>query len=280
MPFVNMALMVGVIMLVLAFRNSSNLAHAYGIAVTGTMVVTALLAIVAIHRHWNGRSGNDCTHFAIPSPGSCLSRSNLMKFLEGGYVPILIALGMGIIMWTWIRGTMVLARKDAHGEMRLDTLLHSLEKKELPVISGTAVFLTAHGDHAPVALLHSLKHFKSLHEENVILTVVTANIPRVPVEERVRIEDLGTRFRRVTLTFGYMEEPNIPSAMAYGRKLGWKFDMMSTSFLVSRRSLRPASKSALPHGRAAYSSSSPAIRPQRRTTSIFRREGLSRSGRR
>ena len=247
MPFVNTALLIGVILLVLSFRNSSSLAHAYGIAVTGTMVVTAILAIVAIHRHWKWPL---TAAMALIVPFLLLDLiflgANLMKFFEGGYVPILIALGMGIIMWTWIRGTTVLARKDAHGEMRLDTLLHSLGKKDMPIISGTAVFLTAHGDHAPVALLHSLKHFKSLHEDNVILTVVTANIPRVPETERVRIEELGPRFRRVTLTFGYMEEPNIPSAMALARKMGWKFDMMSTSFLVSRRSLRPASKSALP----------------------------------
>ena len=101
-------------------------------------------------------------------------------------------------------------------------------------------------DYAPVALMHSLKHFKSLHEHNVILTVVTANVPRVAEEDRVKIEDLEARFRRITLTFGYMEEPNIPSAMGLCRKLGWKFDIMSTSFLVSRRSLRPATKSAMP----------------------------------
>ena len=211
MPFVNLALLIGVILLVLSFRNSSALANAYGIAVTGTMVVTAILAIVAIHRHWKwSLAAAICLIVPFLIIDLVFLGANLMKFLEGGYVPILIAAGMGLLMWTWIRGTALLARKDSQTEVLLADLLPSLTRKMPPVIPGTAVFLTAHGDFAPVALMHSLKHFKSLHEDNVILTVVTANVPRVPEGDRVRIEDLEARFRRITLTFGYMEEPNIP----------------------------------------------------------------------
>jgi KUP system potassium uptake protein len=247
MPFVNLTLLIGVVALVLSFRSSSALSHAYGIAVTGTMVVTAILAIIAIHRHW-GWSLKSAVALMIPFLilDLVFLGANLMKFLQGGYVPILIAIGMGLIMWTWIRGSALLARKDKQSDMLLADLLPMLEKKMPSIVPGTAVFLTADGDHAPVALMHSLKHFKSLHEDNVILTVVTANVPRVPEDNRVEIEDLIPRFRRVTLRFGYMEEPNIPAAMGLCRKLGWKFDIMATSFLVSRRSIRTATRSGMP----------------------------------
>ncbi len=129
----------------------------------------------------------------------------------------------------------------------LTDLLRSLDRKMPPLIPGTAVFLTAHPQFAPVALMHSLKHFKSLHEHNVILTIVTADVPRIRDEDRVVMAEISDRFRQVTMTFGYMEEPNVPRGLALCRKLGWKFDIMSTSFLVSRRSLRLAAHSVMPN---------------------------------
>ena len=113
------------------------------------------------------------------------------------------------------------------------------------------MFLTANPNNAPVALLHSLKHFKSLHEQNVILTVVTADVPRVDPGERIEMVEITPNFRRVTMTFGYMEEPNVPQGLSLCRKLGWKFDIMSTSFILSRRSLRLAAKSAMPAWQSA-----------------------------
>lgn len=169
-----------------------------------------------------------------------------MKIIEGGYVPLLIAGLLIMIMWTWVKGSAILQQKDRQNDMPLVELLAMLERKPPPKIPGTAVFLTANPDLAPVALLHSLKHFKCLHEQNVILTIVTANIPRVDDADRVKMSDINSQFRAVTMTFGYMEEPNVPRGLALCRKLGWKFDIMSTSFLVSRRSLKPAAKSALP----------------------------------
>ena len=114
------------------------------------------------------------------------------------------------------------------------------------MIAGTAIFLTSNPEYAPVALMHSLKHFKSLHEHNVILTIVTGNVPRVALEDRIDLVDVNPRFRRITMTFGYMEDPNVPQALALCRKLGWKFDIMSTSFILSRRTLKLSSKSKLP----------------------------------
>jgi KUP system potassium uptake protein len=125
-------------------------------------------------------------------------------------------------------------------------VLQSLSHKPLPRVPGTAVFLTSNPDYAPGALMHSLKHFKSLHEHNVILTIVTADVPRVDPTDRVEITDISPDFRRVTMTFGYMEDPNVPQGLGHCRKLGWKFDIMSTSFLLSRRTLKLSTKSTLP----------------------------------
>jgi KUP system potassium uptake protein len=113
-------------------------------------------------------------------------------------------------------------------------------------VSGTAVFLTSDPTSVPTALMHSLKHYKVLHEKNVILTVETADTPTVKSEDRVQIEQIGESFSLVMLTFGYMETPNVPKALAIARKLGWRFDIMSTSFFLSRRALRPAAKSGMP----------------------------------
>ena len=111
---------------------------------------------------------------------------------------------------------------------------------------GTAVFLTSDPEFAPTALLHSLKHYKVLHEKNVILTIESADTPTVDKADRVRIEPVGETFSRVVLRFGFMETPNVPKALAIARKLGWQFDIMSTSFFLSRRSLKPATKSGMP----------------------------------
>jgi KUP system potassium uptake protein len=125
--------------------------------------------------------------------------------------------------------------------------VRSLDKRPPPIVPGTAVFLTSTADLAPTALLHNLKHNKILHEHNVILTVVTANTPRVKEDERVTITPVSPRFSRVALKFGYMETPNVPRALAIARKKGWQFDIMSTSFFLSRRALKPAAHSGMPH---------------------------------
>jgi KUP system potassium uptake protein len=247
MPGVNTLLLVGVLALVLAFSSSSKLATAYGIAVTGTMVATVLLASVVVRRYWRWPLW---ATVALIVPFLAIDLvflgANFMKLPEGGYVPLAIAALVVLVMWTWIKGTALLAVKDRQAEISIADLLQMLEKRPPTVIPGTAVFLTSHPDFAPVALMHSLKHFKTLHERNVILTIVTADVPRVPDAERIRMEDINPQFSRVTMTFGYMEAPNVPHGLSLCRKLGWKFEIMSTSFLVSRRSLRLAARSAMP----------------------------------
>jgi KUP system potassium uptake protein len=171
--------------------------------------------------------------------------TNMLKVLHGGWVPLLIGGFVMVIMLTWRRGARILAAKTRKLETPVRDLIQSLEKKPRQQVPGTAVFLTSTPESAPTALLHSLKHYKVLHEKNVILTIITENVPRVAEEERVQMEDLGYCFMGVVLRFGFMDAPNVPKALAIARKLGWAFDIMSTSFFLSRRSVRPDPRSVM-----------------------------------
>jgi len=169
-----------------------------------------------------------------------------MKVVDGGWFPLTLASVMIVIMYTWRRGSRLLFEKTRRQETPLNDLVAMLEKKPPLRVPGTAVFLTGDPMSAPTALMHSLKHYRVLHEKNVILSIETDHKPRVPQAERVRIEPVGQTFSRVALRFGYMERPNVPQALGIARKLGWQFDIMSTSFFVSRRKLRPAARSGMP----------------------------------
>jgi KUP system potassium uptake protein len=169
-----------------------------------------------------------------------------MDLLKGAWVPVLFGFLMILLIVTWRRGTAILASKTRRTEVPLDALMRSLEKKPPHAVPGTAVFLTSDPDYTPTALLHNLKHNKVLHEHNVILTIVTADTPRVPPEDRVTISPVSEHFSVVALKFGYMEQPNVPRALAIARRHGWSFDIMSTSFFLSRRTLRPSPQSGMP----------------------------------
>jgi KUP system potassium uptake protein len=246
-PRVTFALLIGVLLLVGLFRTSSALASAYGIAVATTMVVDGLLAFIVIWKLWRWKLWQvvalilplvvvDVTFFS----------ANLLKLFEGAWAPLLFGATVVLLILTWRRGTRILSEKTRRTEVPLAALFRSLEKKPPHFVPGTAVFLTSDPEFAPTALLHNLKHNKVLHENNVILTIITADTPRVPEEERVRITPVSAHFSTVSLRFGYMEQPNVPKALAVARKLGWTFDIMSTSFFLSRRSLRPAAHSGMP----------------------------------
>ena len=247
MPRVNGLLLVGVLVLVFMFRSSNALASAYGIAVTGTMVVTAMLAFVVIWKVWNW---SPIAAGALVAPFLLLDltflSANLMKVMEGGWMPLMLGGAMVAAMYTWRRGTAVLAAKTVRQQVPLAALVGMLERSPPHRASGTAVFLTGNPDHAPTALLHNLKHNKLLHVRNFVLTVDFAETPRVPADERVRMEPMGESFLRIKLRFGFMDVPNIPEALAIARKAGWQFEIMSTSFYVSRRSLRIAARSEMP----------------------------------
>jgi len=247
MPRVNFMILTGVLLLVALFRSSSALASAYGVAVTGTMVVTAIMAFIVVHKVWGWSLP---ATVALVAPvllvDTTFLMANLLKVIEGGWVPLALGSVVMVIMYTWRRGSKLLFDKTRRQEMPLDSLVAMLEKKPPQRVPGTAVFLTSDPVSAPTALMHSLKHYKVLHEKNVILSIKIDHRPRVPQEERVRIEPVGRTFSRVALRFGYMERPNVPQALGIARKLGWQFDIMSTSFFVSRRKLRPAARSSMP----------------------------------
>jgi KUP system potassium uptake protein len=247
MPLVNGLLMVAVVLLVLGFGSSSHLGAAYGIAVTGEMIVTLGLLAVVMSRLWHWQPWMIA---AVVVPIGIIEviffSSNAAKFFQGGWVPVMVALSIAATIVIWIWGRRRLTEKTRRDEVPLEFLVENLAKKKPTIVPGTAVFLTSDIEGAPTALLHSLKHYKVLHEHNVILTVITSDRPRVADEDKIRIDAYNDLFYRVVVTFGYMETPNIPKALALARKLGWKFDIMSTSFFLSRRSLKPSPKGGMP----------------------------------
>jgi KUP system potassium uptake protein len=247
LPRVNWMLLSGVVVLVLIFGSSSNLSHAYGVSVFGSMSVDAILAIIVIWRGWRWSLG---LTLAMMLPFLFIDLAffgaNLLKLFTGGYVPVILASVLIVTMWTWVKGTRILFEKTRKIDVPLRELVQMLEKSPPHSVKGTAVFLTSDPDTAPAALLHNLKHNKVLHEKNVILTVRSEDIPRVDDEDRVAIEHVGDSFWRIRLSYGYMETPNIPRGLAILRKQGFKFDIMATSFFLSRRSIRPASQSGMP----------------------------------
>ncbi|MFI0843518.1 potassium transporter Kup [Mesorhizobium sp. IMUNJ 23232] len=247
LPRVNLLLALVVMMLVVGFGESSDLASAYGISVTGNMLMTTILLYVVMTRIWKWPvvwAAALTTIFIIIDIG--FFASNIVKVFDGGWASLAVAIAVVLIMTTWVRGTRQLFEKTRKNEIPLDFLSANIAKKPPHLVPGTAVFLTSDPQSAPTAMMHSLKHYKVLHQQNVILTVVTAPQPVVPEEERVTMETVNELFTRISLTFGYMERPNIPKALAICRKQGWKFDIMTTSFFLSRRALRPSPNSGMP----------------------------------
>ncbi len=247
MPRVNTILLVGVLLLVILFQSSTALAGAYGIAVSGTMVVTAVLAILVVWKAWHWSL---LAALALMLPfaliDSAFLGANLLKILSGGWFSVIVAILLMIVMLTWRRGTGILLAKTRRLEIPLVDLCNKLEADPPRRVAGTAIFLTSDPASAPTALLHSLKHFKVLHENNVVLTVMTTDTPRVDPDDRVTMDWISKSFARMTIRYGFMESPNVPKALAVARKLGWTFDIMSTSFFLSRRSVMASARSGMP----------------------------------
>jgi KUP system potassium uptake protein len=245
-PRINSLLLIGVLLLVALFRSSGALSNAYGIAVTGTMVVTGILAFIVVWKVWKWRA---FAAAALIAPflmvDSTFFVANLLKLPQGGWFPVLLGIVILSVMLTWRQGSRVLFDKSRRQEVPLATLIKSLEAHPPPRIAGTAVFLTGDPESTPTALLHSLKHFKVLHETNVIMTVVTADAPRVDPNQRVTIEPIGTSFFRMEVRYGFAETPNLPRALAIARREGLDFDIMSTTFFLSRRTLHSAKSTRL-----------------------------------
>jgi len=237
-PEVNKALMVGCLVLVLAFKNSSALSAAYGIAVTGTMAITSLLFAVVARSRWGWSRlhvGALVGGFLIIDLSFLLS--NLVKIEHGGWVPILMAIGVYVLMSTWKRGRIQLGAIQDAGALPLDLFLGGIERNPPVRVKGTAVFMTSSKEGVPVVLLHHLKHNKVLHETVILLSVTTRGIPEVPPERSVTLERLGHGFVRVVATFGFMQSPNIPEVLARAARQGIRIPPMETSYYLGRERL-------------------------------------------
>ncbi len=246
-PRVNRILLLGVLALVLLFRSSDALANAYGIAVSGTMVATTALAFFVVWKLWRwplwAALALVCAFLSI-DVGFFIA--NLYKVLDGGWVPLTLGGAMFILMWTWSRGSAILNVKTHRDSIPMPDLIKMLEKSKPVRVPGMAVFLTNDPTSAPSSLMHNLKHNKVLHERVVLLNVRNETTPRVADANRFEIVPLSPDFTLVTLHFGFMEQPHIPRALAAMRKAGLKFDIMTTSFFLGRRTLKTATNSGMP----------------------------------
>lgn len=243
LPRVNFILAIGVVMLVIEFKTSSDLASAYGIAVSCVMFTTTMCIGLLIRKLWK-KSIFLALLLAVPFlmlEGTFVF-ANLLKVFHGGYVPLMIATAIATIMLAWRRGTIKMANKEARFSIPLEDIIGSLKSKNIPVVPGTAIFLTQNTAITPTAMLHNLKHNKMLHEQNILLSVITEAKPRVDPLERTEIGVITDQFIVVKLHFGFMETPNVSKALQLCRKIGVKFDIMTTSFFVSRRVVRSSAK--------------------------------------
>ncbi len=246
-PAINWLQLVGVIVLVLAFKSSTNLAAAYGIAVTGTMLVTTLLVFTLAKRTWHWS-----WPLAISVLGSflvfdsLLLASNMLKFLQGGWVPLALAVVIFGAMWTWVKGRLAVAQREREGALSIDALLASITPGRVHRPQGTAIYLTAFSGNAPNCLLHNLKHNEVLHEHVVLLTIAVPDEPYVSPEERAQVTHFGKGVHRVILRYGFMEAPSVPRDLAMLADRGVPLDPMRTSYFVGRNSFVEASRPLLP----------------------------------
>jgi KUP system potassium uptake protein len=247
-PLTNWSLYIAVIYLVLTFQSSSNLAAAYGIAVTGTMTITTLLIAYVMILGWRWP-----LYKALPLIGTLLAidltyfAANAIKIPQGGWFPIGIAVLSFTVLTTWRKGRQLLMDQVKRLSIPVDVVIDGTANT--PRVSGTAVFLVSEVEGAPSALMHNLKHNQVLHERNILLTIIVEDKPYVTTGNRLLIKELHNGFYRIKLFYGFMETPDIPAAMELCAKEGLPFDMMSTSFFISRAMIILNSKTGMAHWR-------------------------------
>jgi KUP system potassium uptake protein len=247
LPRVNQMLFVGVLIVTLTFRSSGNLAAAYGLSVTATMVVDSLMAFFVVWRCWRWPVWKTSL-LMVPllQVEQAFLTANVLKIEEGGWLPLAIALTITLIVLTWVRGSASLLKATRKNEAELEWLVRKLEAKPPHRVPGTAVFLTGDPTAAPTSLMHNLKHNRVLHERNIILTIKAEDTPRVPRHERIAIDTVADTFIRVIARYGFMETPSVPKIVEHCRRKDLNIEVASTSFFLSRRSLRPTLKSEMP----------------------------------
>lgn len=245
-PFVNNVLMVSVIILVLMFQNSSNLASAYGIAVTGAMFIDTLLMGVLLFAVWKWR-----WWMALPVilvfvfVDGAYFAANLPKVPDGGWFPLIVGLFAFTLLTTWARGRKLMRDRMTEAALPIEIFAKSAKNSAMRV-PGTAIFMSSSKAGVPSALLHNIKHNKVLHERVVILTIQIAEVPYIDKNERCEMEELGDGFYRAILHYGFMEETDVPEGLKRMERCGGEFDMMQTSFFLSRQTLLPSKKPAMP----------------------------------
>ncbi len=243
-PTISNMLFVAVAATVIGFRSSDALGAAYGIAVTGTMTVTTILAFTHLRRGASWPLWRLIPLFAVfLLVDLSFFAANLLKIGEGGWYPVVVALSLYAIMMTWIWGREKLARQRATGGMPLDMLIANLRPERPARVPGTAIYMTAEVNSVPAALLHNMKHNKVLHERTVLMTVQTADVPRMPEGNRLEIRHLDQNFHTVRIRYGFAEEPDIPRALAMCRVSGFRFNLMETSFFVGHEKIVPTRRS-------------------------------------
>src|SRR5438067_10982684 len=270
-PEINNALMLGCLLLVVAFRNSTALGAAYGIAVTGTMAITSVLFYVVARSRWNwslAKVGTLTAAFLFVDIS--LLCANAIKFEHGGWVPVAIAIAVFTLMSTWKKGRLMLNEVMHAGSLPLTLFLDDVERRNPPRVSGTAVFMTSSAEGVPVVLLHHLKHNKVLHEQVVLMSILTEEFPEVEDDTRVSVERLEQGFYRVTARYGFMETPDVPEVLSIAKAQGLRARAMDTTFYLGReriiiadRQRRGKEPSPRPGVRRAPAPSEGAPRPLR-----------------
>jgi KUP system potassium uptake protein len=247
LPRINQLLFAGVLVVTLIFRSSSDLAAAYGLSVTATMVIDSLMAFFVVWRCWNWPLWKAAL---LMVPLLLIEQAfliaNVLKIPEGGWLPLVVAALLCLTVLTWVRGSKSLIRATRKNEAELDWLVRKLDAKPPHRVPGTAVFLTGDPNSAPTSLMHNLKHNRVLHERNIILTIKTEDTPRVQRHERIEIERVADTFIRVIAHYGFMETPSVPKIIEHCRRKDLNIDIAATSFFLSRRSLKISMKSELP----------------------------------
>ncbi len=248
LPQINWLLMIGVLVLVVLFKNSSSLANAYGIAVTGAMLADAGLFYIVTRHVWGWKPWQS---FMVVTPFIIVDfvffGANLLKLLDGAYMPLIFGAILIILMWTWVRGSRIVYNKERKDSLPVADLFRMLEKSQPVRVKGTAVFLTSDPENAPGALLHNLKHNKVLHQRNIILTIKTLDIPWVPEHEQIKITPIcNDEVTRIIAKVGYMQSPRVPRILTMARRHGLDFDIMQTSFFLGRRTIKASAASGMP----------------------------------
>ncbi|MGN6383172.1 MAG: potassium transporter Kup [Dyella sp.] len=237
-PWINRALLVLIVLAVVGFRSSDNLGSAYGIAVTGTMVITTLLALIVARWQW----GWSVPAVIVVGMGLLtvdlgFFSANIIKIESGGWFPLALGLVVFLLMTTWRRGRELVVREIQQGGLAIAPFIVNMTEHPPVRVAGTAVFLTGNANTVPHALLHNLKHNKVLHERNVLLTVETLETPLAEADEQIEWTALDGGFGRLRLRFGFAEDPDVPARLAQAGRSGITFDMMDTTFFVSRESV-------------------------------------------